>query len=305
MARQLRWPPDVAEFNGRRLPAVQILLPERWWNLRWEAHLTPATMFHASKTGRLTPEDGTVKSLYLAAQETTSFYEIYGDDIALAKESGTSPVLSKQEMVDRVFATTPAGLAFKVYDLTTEGSAKGIGMDLATLYTGEVERPRRFAQRLHDHPEKFDGVRYISRHTGALRCVVANLYPTLANMVLRATPLWDHATYATTTPRDWFASSTMSVWPRHSGTGLERVACSRVSTERRVVFRRDFGGLVFASNRTTSALRGANDSGSCARDSAFAAGLGLPLAKRIPAVSPDGTPLKSQIWNLKSSEAWS
>ena len=202
MARQLRWPPDVAEFNGLRLPAVQILLPERWWNLRWVAHLTPAIVFQASKTGRLTPEDGTVKCLYLAAQETTSFYEIYRDDIALAKESGTSPVLSKQEMVDRVFATTPAGLAFKVYDLTTEGSAKGIGMDLATLYTGEVERPRRFAQRLHGHPEKFDGVRYISRHTQGPCIVLWPTYtPTLANMVLtRHSTLWDHATYANATP---------------------------------------------------------------------------------------------------------
>ena len=52
MARQLRWPLDAAEFNRLKLPAAQVLLPEGWWNLRWEAHLTAATVFHASKTGR-------------------------------------------------------------------------------------------------------------------------------------------------------------------------------------------------------------------------------------------------------------
>lgn len=181
---------------------MQVFLPESWWNLRWEAHLTAATVFHASKTGRLTPENCGVGCLYLAAQAATSFYEIYGDDIALAKESGTATILSRQELVDRVYATTPAGLAFKVYDLTTEGSAKKIGMDLATLYTGEIERPRRFAQRLHDHPGGFDGIRYISRHTQG-PCIV--LWPThtpaLANMILtRHSTLWDHATYEKTTP---------------------------------------------------------------------------------------------------------
>ncbi len=202
MARQLRWPLDAAEFNRLKLPAAQVLLPEGWWNLRWEAHLTAATVFHASKTGRLTPESGGVRCLYIAAEAATSYYEIYGDDIALAKESGTAIVLSRKELVDRVYTTTPAGLAFKVYDLTTEGSAKKIGMDLATLYSGEIERPRRFAQRLHDHPEEFDGIRYISRHTQG-PCIV--LWPThtpgLAKMMLtRHSALWDHATYEKGTP---------------------------------------------------------------------------------------------------------
>ncbi|MBW7896141.1 MAG: hypothetical protein H3C27_13590 [Opitutaceae bacterium] len=60
-----------------------------------------------------------MKCLYLAAEAATSFYEIYGDDLALAKESGTTAILSKQALLDRIYAAMPAGFALKVYKLTT------------------------------------------------------------------------------------------------------------------------------------------------------------------------------------------
>ncbi|MBW7896138.1 MAG: RES domain-containing protein [Opitutaceae bacterium] len=88
-------------------------------------------------------------------------------------------------------------VAREAHNLTTEGSAKTIGMDLATLYAGDIERPRRFAQRLHDHPEKFDGIRYLSRHTrGPCMVLWPTHTPALANIMLtRHSALWDHATY--------------------------------------------------------------------------------------------------------------
>lgn len=198
MSRQLRWPSAPAEFNALSLPVDAVVLSARWWNLRWAAHLTPATVFHASLSGRLTPESGSVKCLYLAENPATSFAELYGDDLAAASEAGATFTLAQQDMVDRVFANSPLGIQLRLYDLTTEGSAKRIGMDLATLYTAEVERPRRFAQRLHDHPEKFDGVRYISRHTQRPCMVVWPIYtPALTTLSLaRDSTLWDHAVFS-------------------------------------------------------------------------------------------------------------
>lgn len=94
---------------------------------------------------RLTPDSGRVKCLYLARTQNTSFYEIYGDDVAVAKELGTTHTLSAKEMKKRVYATRPRTSALSLYDLTTEGSAKKIGMDLTTSYTEQVDPRRAFA----------------------------------------------------------------------------------------------------------------------------------------------------------------
>lgn len=61
-----------------------------------------------------------VKCLYLAAEAATAFYEIYGDDLTLAKESGTTAILTKQALLDHIYAAMPAGFALKVYKLTTD-----------------------------------------------------------------------------------------------------------------------------------------------------------------------------------------
>jgi hypothetical protein len=152
-------------------------------------------VFHASAAGRLTPESGRVKCLYLARTPNTSFYETYGDDVAAAKELGTTHTLSATEMKERVYATGSPTPTLHLYDLTTEGSAKKIGMDLATLYTAQVDHPRAFAQRLHDHPRHFDGILYTSRHTqGPCLVLWATYNPDLQKLVLTEhSRLWDYA----------------------------------------------------------------------------------------------------------------
>ncbi len=200
--RQLRWPAATLEFNKLTLDVEDVTLLNAWWNLRWAVHLDPAKVFHASLSGRLTPDSGKVGSLYLAETTNTSFYEIYGDDMAAAKEAGTPFAISESAMKERVYATTEPPPPLRLYDLTSEGSAKAIGMDLATLYSAKVEYPRQFAQRLHDHSNRFDGIRYISRHTQGA-CVV--LWPTynaaLQKLSLtRYNRLWDHATFSPALP---------------------------------------------------------------------------------------------------------
>jgi hypothetical protein len=96
-------------------------------------------------------------------------------------------------MQDRVYLKTTAPVSVKVYDLSAGRSAKRIGLDLATLYTPDVSYPREFAQRLHDHPAKFDGIQYVSRHTQSL-CVVlwATHTPALRTLATERGPsLWD------------------------------------------------------------------------------------------------------------------
>ncbi len=75
-------------------------------------------------------------------------------------------------------------------------------MDLATLYAPEVEFARTFAQRLHDHPQKFDGVQYESRHTQTLCLALWPTYsPALRTIGLeRGESLWELAQFSKTLP---------------------------------------------------------------------------------------------------------
>jgi hypothetical protein len=134
-----------------------------------------------------------VPCLYLAPNRETSFYELYGDLVDAGKKRGQEPRFSRKELEERVYLKTTAPFTVNLYDLTASRSAKKIGMDLATLYAPDVNFPREFAQRLHDHPVRFDGILYVSRHTQA-SCLVlwATHTPALGDIAMdRGPSLWD------------------------------------------------------------------------------------------------------------------
>lgn len=197
MARDLRHPADVATFNALSLRSMQKTLRVPWWNLRWRAHAVKSDLFFSSLSGRLTPVSGTVPCLYLAENAETSFYEIYGDIISAARETKSVARFSKTDLEARVLIKTKPPLSVKIYDLTAVRSAKRIGMDLATLYAPDVDLPRQFAQRIHDHPEKFDGIQYESRHTQT-RCLVlwATHTPALKSLATEMdSSLWERTKF--------------------------------------------------------------------------------------------------------------
>ncbi len=196
MARELRRPAEPADFDALELPRLKKTLSAPWWNLRWAAHATKSQYFHAALTGRLTPGSGTVPCLYLARDRETSFQEIYGDDIYIAGTRKLGFRLAKTDLEHRVYLKTAESLALTLYDLTTVRGAKRIGMDLGTLYAADISCARDFAQRLHDHPAKFDGILYESRHTKS-RCIVvwATHRPALKKLELATSHnLWELAT---------------------------------------------------------------------------------------------------------------
>jgi hypothetical protein len=193
MARELRDAVSSADFNALALTGTSKRIIKPWWNLRWAEHSKPGALFFATTSGRLTPVSGKVPCLYLAQNRETPFEELYGDDIDAAKKRGRIVLFTRRDLENRIYLKTAAELTLKLYDLTAARSAKKIGLDLGTLYTPQVEHPRLFAQRLHDHPAKFDGVQYLSRQTQSL-CIVlwATHTPSLNDVKMETGPsLWD------------------------------------------------------------------------------------------------------------------
>lgn len=197
MVRELRLPVGSSEFDRLPLVASKFQVGVPWWNLRWAHFDNPKDRFFATASGRLTPSSGKIPCLYLAQTAETSFHELYGDTIDACQKQGVEPLFAKKELEERIYLKTTAPFSVNVYDLTAEGSAQAIGLDLATLYTREISFPRQFAQRLHDHPAHLDGILYLSRHTQT-PCLVLWATHTSALKAItmnRGKSLWDLAVF--------------------------------------------------------------------------------------------------------------
>ena len=197
MARELRYPLSAADFAQLPLPVLTKPLVAPWWNLRWAHHADLKAPFFTSATGRLTPNSGTVPCLYLAKTREAAFFELYGDDLDAAQKRSQCHRFLRGELVRRIFLRMSADFTVKLYDLTAKKSARAIGLDLATLYSPTVNYSREFAQRLHDHPAKFDGIQYLSRHTQSICTVLWGTHHlALASLSFERGPsLWQLAEY--------------------------------------------------------------------------------------------------------------
>lgn len=202
MSRELREPLDTVAFNQLDLRVVEKRLRQPWWNLRWATYATSDRLFFASHSGRLTPSSGQIPCLYLARNRETAFHEIYGDDLDAAEKHGLPFYLTKSDLQNRLLLKTSEAVTVRLYDLSAEKGAKRIGLDLGTLYDASVDFSREFAQRLHDHPLKFDGILYLSRQTQSL-CIVlwATHSPALKEIELvLGSNLWDLAEFGSKLP---------------------------------------------------------------------------------------------------------
>lgn len=167
----MRDPFPAEQFNAIHLPVKALKIRAPWFNLRWAANALPGQTYFASHSGRLTPSSGKVRCLYLARDCETAFEEVYGDAYDAAEKRSMVFAMPLEDTAQRVFLRTGEPFELRVYDLTQRGAGKRIGLDLGTLYAPHVRHTREFAQRLHDHPAKIDGILYRSRLMNT-RCLV-------------------------------------------------------------------------------------------------------------------------------------
>lgn len=146
-----------------------------WTNLRWSKYAKASTLFFSSPSARLTPSSGSVECLYLSPSERTSFLELYGDKLHLAREAGLVPIIEANDFAERVFIDVEMP-DLHLVDLTTGEGIERIDLDLGTLYAPDPNYPREFAERVARHPTKVDGFLYESRHTKEICAAVWNLH---------------------------------------------------------------------------------------------------------------------------------
>lgn len=172
MNRNLRQPPDQADFDERVLPVRDLgcAAGQPWFRLY---RVEFASQFFPSKGSRLTPSSGKFPCVYLAASPETTVEEVWGDRFAALRHAGGRVcVISRCQAQRWAFLQTgPLPVDLRLCDLTDRDTRLAVGLDSGTLYATDLTLPQAWAERLARHPARFDGIRYRSRHTDEI-CLV-------------------------------------------------------------------------------------------------------------------------------------
>jgi hypothetical protein len=151
-------PPPPEDFNTRELP---ILSSQGTWYRLNDREFPSSLYFDRSGKGRFDSPAQGYGILYVGADVHASWIECYGRTLG---EKGVSENTLRQRNLYAINSQRPLLFA----DVTGNGLAK-MGAD-ARLSSGSYPIARQWAQAIHDHPQKVDGIRYRSRHDDERYC---------------------------------------------------------------------------------------------------------------------------------------
>jgi RES domain-containing protein len=173
MSREIRPAPRQAEFDKRPIPLTGQSLP-RATRLCNPAY---ASQFYASRGSRLTPNSLKFSTVYLAASKETAVAELWGDRFAAQRAKGSDLfIIPAAEAAKSAYLDVDAVPPAKLCDLTDGNVLLAVGVDATTLTTIDLAVPQAWAECVANHPERFDGIRYFSRHTNE-PCIALWLRP--------------------------------------------------------------------------------------------------------------------------------
>lgn len=94
--------------------------------------------------------------LYIGEDPHCAFIETYGHGTGIN-------TITMNELERRGLAKIWSNRPLKLIDLCAEGALARLGAD-AQLTSGEHEVAQRWSDAFHNHPAKYDGLRYFARH---------------------------------------------------------------------------------------------------------------------------------------------
>lgn len=153
--------------------------------------------FRASANYRFDAPAGEFGVLYAAFDLATAFAETVLRSVPQEIPAGEEPLLTYEELARRrvvQLAAMPGSMPLRLVKLYDEGLAAA-KVDNRIATDDEYATTRLWSKAFHDHPEKADGIAYLSRFMGARRSVL--LFDRCAGSLSRGrvTPLLKHADF--------------------------------------------------------------------------------------------------------------
>ena len=131
--------------------------------------------FRASANYRFDAPAGEFGVLYAAFDLATAFAETVLRSVPQEIPAGEEPLLTYEELARRrvvQLAAMPGSMPLRLVKLYDEGLAAA-KVDNRIATDDEYATTRLWSKAFHDHPEKADGIAYLSRFMGARRSVRA------------------------------------------------------------------------------------------------------------------------------------
>lgn len=171
--REYREPPPLSAVAGFFCQLEIAALRRPWFRIVPDVY---AQSFYASKGSRFTPLAGDFPCAYFAEDPQTCFAELFGD--AMARHAKAAPnvpfaIAASHAAARGVYRITRSP-ALRLCDLTDGPTLLSLQIDLSTVYALDLKLTQTWAEfitkldsstcaQLHG---PFDGIRYLSRHTG-------------------------------------------------------------------------------------------------------------------------------------------
>jgi RES domain len=151
-------PMPAPDFQMRKLP---IIIGHGTWYRFNAKDFSSSLYFDRSGKGRFDSPGQGYGILYVGEDVYASWIECYGRSHGAR---GVSEMALKQRDLYEIESQRPLVFA----DVTGSSLVK-LGAD-SRLSSGAYATARQWAQAIHDHPQKVDGIRYRSRHDDACYC---------------------------------------------------------------------------------------------------------------------------------------
>ncbi|MEX1048391.1 MAG: RES family NAD+ phosphorylase [Akkermansiaceae bacterium] len=156
VSRPIRLP--AADFYLRPLPLNEFRGLDL---LRIHGAKYPALQFRLNESHRFSHPEAPGGLLYLGEDRETCLWECFGEEIL-----NTGSMINRAIWGSRQLSKITSPAVFKICDLTELTTRRLLALDLSALKHTELDVPQAWGLAIQGHPEKADGLRYLSRFTG-------------------------------------------------------------------------------------------------------------------------------------------
>jgi hypothetical protein len=171
-----RHPLPRKDFNRRSLPILEIDAGSYFYRLNSRLNSQggirqSAMFFDSSGCGRWDGSEQGYGILYVGTDSYAAYIECYGRNPNQRNFEGDSLLITETELNRRFLARFTSEKQLRLVQVYGNGLQKlGIDSQITSCSPKEYEFPREWGRAFHQHPDRIDGICYLSRHDNEKLC---------------------------------------------------------------------------------------------------------------------------------------